>query len=82
MNTYDVEAREEDLGTATDLATWLVDRGLLPAGRRLNDRDLATARAFRDALRDVLAPMPDMGTWPPPDDTSTGSPPATPCACG
>ncbi len=55
VNTYDVEAREEDLGTATDLAAWLVARGLLPAGRRLDDRDLATARALRDALRDVLA---------------------------
>ncbi len=55
VNTYDVESGWEDLGTSADLAAWLTARGLLPAGRRLDDRDLATARALRDALRDVLA---------------------------
>jgi predicted RNA-binding Zn ribbon-like protein len=55
VNTYDVEGGWEDLGTPSDLAAWLAARGLMPAGRRLDDRDLATARALRDALRDVLA---------------------------
>ena len=55
VNTEDVEAAEDDLQTPAELAAWLVARGLLPAGRRLDERDLATARALRDALRDVLA---------------------------
>jgi predicted RNA-binding Zn ribbon-like protein len=55
VNTYDVETAWEELTTPVELAAWLVARGLLPASRRLDDRDLATARTVRDALREVLA---------------------------
>jgi predicted RNA-binding Zn ribbon-like protein len=55
VNTYDVESAWEELGSPAELATWLVGRGLLQAGRRLDDKDLATAHTVRDALREVLA---------------------------
>lgn len=55
VNTYDVESAWEEFTSPVELAAWLVARGLLPTGRRLDDKDLATARTLRDALRDVLA---------------------------
>ena len=55
VNTFDVEARWEAFTSPPALSNWLAERGLLPAGRRLTDRDLADARALREALRDVLA---------------------------
>jgi predicted RNA-binding Zn ribbon-like protein len=55
VNTYDVESAWEEFTSPVELAAWLVARGLLPTGRRLGDKDLATARTLRDALRDVLA---------------------------
>jgi predicted RNA-binding Zn ribbon-like protein len=33
----------------------MAERGLLPAGRRLTERDLAATRELRETLRDVLA---------------------------
>lgn len=55
VNTYDVESAWEEFTSPVELAAWLVARGLLPTGRRLGDKDLATARTLRDALREVLA---------------------------
>jgi predicted RNA-binding Zn ribbon-like protein len=55
VNTYDVESGWDDLGSPADLGAWLAERRLLPANRRLTDADLATATAFREALRDALA---------------------------
>lgn len=55
VNTYDVESAWEEFTSPVELAAWLVARGLLPTGRRLDDKDLATARTLRDALREVLA---------------------------
>jgi predicted RNA-binding Zn ribbon-like protein len=56
VNTYDIELPTgEELNSPAELAAWLVARGLLPASRRLDDTDLATARTVRDALREVLA---------------------------
>jgi len=54
VNTFDVETNWEGLSTPADLSAWMAERGLLPAGRRLTERDLAAARAFRETLRDVL----------------------------
>jgi predicted RNA-binding Zn ribbon-like protein len=65
VNTYDVDLAEpEGLTDPTVLSTWLADRGLLPANLRLTDRDLASARAFRDALRDVVAANAGHGDGP------------------
>ncbi len=65
VNTYDIELPGSDeLTDPTVLSTWLADRGLLPAGQRLTDRDLASARAFRDALRGVLAANAGHGDAP------------------
>lgn len=55
VNTYDVESAWEGLGTPAELAAWLGERGLLPGRRHLTYEDLATAVAFREALREVLA---------------------------
>lgn len=55
VNTYDVESAWEEFTSPVELAAWLVARGLLPTGRRLDDKDLAAARTLRDALREVLA---------------------------
>ena len=55
VNTVDVEANWEAFSSPPAMSAWLADRGLLPAGRRLTDQDLADARALRESLRDVLA---------------------------
>ena len=55
VNTYDVESGWEGFASAVDLSTWLAERGLLPAGRRLGDHDLAEAKALRETLRTALA---------------------------
>jgi predicted RNA-binding Zn ribbon-like protein len=55
VNTYDVETAWEGLATPAELGAWLLERGLAPARRSLTDEDLATAVAFREALREVLA---------------------------
>ena len=55
VNTFDVESDWEGFSSAADLSGWMAERGLLPAGRRLTERDVAAARAFREALRDVMA---------------------------
>jgi len=55
VNTFDVESDWEGFSSPADLSAWLVERGLLPAGRRLAEPDVEVARAFRETLRDVLA---------------------------
>ena len=56
VNTYDVEAEVKDaLTDSAVLSAWLTERRLLAASVRLNERDLATVRTFRDALREVMA---------------------------
>jgi predicted RNA-binding Zn ribbon-like protein len=55
VNTFDVEANWEAFASPAEMSAWMAERGLLPAGRRLTDRDLADARELREALRDVLA---------------------------
>lgn len=64
VNTYDVEANWEAFSSPAAMSAWLADRGLLPAGRRLTDQDLADARALREALRDVLAANAGHGDGP------------------
>ena len=55
VNTFDVESDWEGFSTPADLSAWMVERGLLPSGRRVTERDLAAARELRESLRDVLA---------------------------
>lgn len=52
VNTLDVEAGQDELSTARGLAGWLRARGLW-AGRP-TDADAATARAAREALRELM----------------------------
>jgi predicted RNA-binding Zn ribbon-like protein len=55
VNTFDVESAWEGFSSPADLSGWMAERGLLPAGRRLTERDLAATRELRETLRDVLA---------------------------
>jgi predicted RNA-binding Zn ribbon-like protein len=55
VNTHDVETGWDGLDNPAALQAWLVERGLLPVGRRLTAADIATAVAFREILRQVLA---------------------------
>lgn len=54
LNTLDIEAEADDFATPVALAAWLTERGLLPRGQRLSERDLAAAVELREVLRDVL----------------------------
>lgn len=60
VNTYDVEADTDDLGTPAELALWLRERGLAGPGDRATDDDLALAVALREGLRSALrrGPVP------------------------
>jgi len=64
VNTRDEETGWEGLDTAAALETWLVERGLLSAGRRLTERDLATVTEFREVLREELAAHAGHGDGP------------------
>jgi predicted RNA-binding Zn ribbon-like protein len=55
VNTFDVESAWEGFSSPADLSAWMAERGLLPAGQRLTERDLAATRELRETLRDVLA---------------------------
>jgi len=54
LNTVDLESGEEDLSSPATLASWLEERGLLPARARLDSGDLSDTIEFRETLRDVL----------------------------
>ncbi|TDE55831.1 zf-CGNR multi-domain protein [Nonomuraea mesophila] len=54
VNTYDVEARADDLSSPAELAVWLRERGLAEPRDRASDDDLHTAIALREALRTAL----------------------------
>ena len=63
VNTREIDHDLEELATPTDLAAWLHERGLLPAGVGLAASEL---RGFAGALAQLLVPVaraaPD-GTW-------------------
>jgi len=52
VNTLDVESGSDELGDARALARWLRTRGLW--GGRVGAEEEATARAVREALRDLM----------------------------
>jgi len=54
LNTVDLESGQEDLSSPAVLASWLEERGLLPARARLDSGDLSDTIEFRETLRDVL----------------------------
>jgi predicted RNA-binding Zn ribbon-like protein len=52
VNTLDLEEEKDDVASPGALATWLVDRGLLPvAESELSEADHARAVELREALR-------------------------------
>jgi predicted RNA-binding Zn ribbon-like protein len=54
VNTLDVEQQAESLADPGDLAAWLAEHGLAPAGTVTQATDLAEAVALREALRTLL----------------------------
>jgi predicted RNA-binding Zn ribbon-like protein len=54
VNTADVEEGRDELEHAGDLVRWLSEHGLVSVPVRASSRDLADARALREALRELL----------------------------
>lgn len=54
VNTRDVEAGAESLDSPAALSDWFAKRALLPAGKRLGERDLREAIEVREAIRILL----------------------------
>ncbi len=54
LNTVDLENGEDEFASPDQLAAWLIERGLLPRGARVDPTELAEAIAFRETLREVL----------------------------
>jgi predicted RNA-binding Zn ribbon-like protein len=69
VNTVDLQAAEESLGTPQDLHDWFVAHGLARPGDRIGPKDLAVAHAVREGLRSVLTAHAGHAT----DDQAIGS---------
>jgi predicted RNA-binding Zn ribbon-like protein len=54
VNSIDLESGEDELDSPDALGSWLAERGLIDAGERLGDADLARALDVREGLRAVL----------------------------
>jgi len=54
INTLDIEAGVDDIGTEKLLKDWLVRHGLLRAAETVSSPDLQTALSLRKALRSLL----------------------------
>jgi predicted RNA-binding Zn ribbon-like protein len=54
VNTADLEDRRDGLEGGEGLVRWLVEHRLLNGPARANDRDAASARDVREALRELL----------------------------
>jgi predicted RNA-binding Zn ribbon-like protein len=54
VNTLDLEKDEENLGSSTQLASWLREHDLLARGAKVGERDVARLHEVREALRAVL----------------------------
>jgi predicted RNA-binding Zn ribbon-like protein len=53
VNTLDLEADTDELSSPRDLARWLDEHELLPAGTQLRERQRRQAIGFREALRSL-----------------------------
>ena len=51
LNTGDLEAGTDEIGTPEDLSRWLRERSLLAEGDRVDESDVEKARAIREGLR-------------------------------
>ena len=70
VNTLDREEEKDEVGTPATLASWLVDRGLLPAAEsELSEGDHARAIELREALRRMA--LANNGEAPSPGATAT-----------
>jgi predicted RNA-binding Zn ribbon-like protein len=65
VNSVDLEDRKDDFGSASALAAWLFERGLLGRGARVSAQDLTRAIALREALRALLLANHDDDSMPP-----------------
>lgn len=54
VNSLDIETGVDELSSAKQLAEWLAERGLVPAGTKLSGADLKRAVELREALRGLV----------------------------
>lgn len=54
VNSRDVEAQTDALGTRADFAAWLQEQGLLAQGESVSEADVDAALRLREALRTAL----------------------------
>jgi predicted RNA-binding Zn ribbon-like protein len=55
VNTKDIDGDTDDLNGPQVLFAWMIERGLIRAGERVTDADLAVAVEVREALRSLMA---------------------------
>jgi predicted RNA-binding Zn ribbon-like protein len=61
VNTYDVDCDVDEFGAPSDLGGWLFEHGLVPAGTRAGESDLAAAVVLREGLRSAMLGHPVPG---------------------
>jgi predicted RNA-binding Zn ribbon-like protein len=54
VNTRDIDEGEDHVARPEELAAWLIEQGLLPAGATARAADVSRALRFREALRELL----------------------------
>src|SRR5438094_9291532 len=64
VNSVDLEDGPEALTSPEALATWLSDRGLVPAGAASDQDDLRHAIALRPALRGIISANSGAAVYP------------------
>ena len=64
VNSVDLEDGPEALTSPEALATWLSDRGLVPAGAASDQDDLRHAIALRAALRGIIGANSGAAVYP------------------
>ena len=80
VNTNDIEGGRDQFDQAWGLAGWLADRGLLPAGEELSEREHRTAVDVREAIRSLLRANAGAGLDPAGPTVLTERPPKRDCA--
>ena len=64
VNTADLQPGNEELKDPNTLQGWLVAKGLLEAGRSVDESDLRHALAVREAMRGVIGGNSDHKVYP------------------
>lgn len=60
VNSLELDPHEEQLDSPRALVAWLAERGLIAAGTRASQANLAEALGVREALRDLIGAQNDL----------------------